>query len=237
MEKYQIILGSVGLFIVLSVSSIVVLDTIMNQNKITLVGDHVFESKYKVTSGQTVIFKNGEFTFQNPEDYLSVYGAFIGENVTIKGKIKAYEEATVEIIESPHTVWEIYAYQQSQITIRNSTVYKIYAYDEAKVTVDDTEYYGTSEYPNIIYDELYQMIFDLNSTLQEDITALGLTQEDVAALESMIPLVAILDPDFGQTVSGVIKVRALILAKEGYSVEVFVNNSLETTSLPFSWDT
>ncbi len=145
-------------------------------DNIILSGDQVLEGDYVVEKGQNVTFKEGIFTFSNSESCVKVYGVFNGIDLTLVGNIEVYDEGVVNINDSPHTVEEIYAFGNSQVTITNSMVHKVYAYDNATVLIDDETFYGTEDYPNVIYGDLLTLIGDLNSTLialQQDVDGMG----------------------------------------------------------------
>ncbi|MFX0031406.1 MAG: right-handed parallel beta-helix repeat-containing protein [Candidatus Hodarchaeota archaeon] len=50
-------------------------------------------------------------------------------------------------------------------------------------------------------------------------------------------VVGILDPDNGQTISGVVKIRALVYGTELYSISILRNGTEIGTTLPYDWDT
>ncbi len=259
---------------------------------IVLNGDHILDGDYVVEKGQNVTFQKGTFTFADPESCVKVYGVFNGLDLTLVGNIEVYDEGRVNIVNSPHTVEEIYAYNTSQVTITNSIVHKVYAYDSATILIDDDVFYGTEDHPNVIYGDIMALINDLNATLialqqqmdqlpsedyKDEIQALNDTivllsnnleslngtmlninttlsddmnnlESDLALLEARItalenpgdftaPLVGILDPDDGEAYWGNISVRAMIWEESDYSVEILINGSVNSTILPFTWDT
>ncbi|MFX0051439.1 MAG: hypothetical protein ACFFAJ_11930 [Candidatus Hodarchaeota archaeon] len=132
-----------------------------NSRVFVLEGDHTFESDYIVPRGRTVIFKEGIFSFTKANGKVIVYGTFQGIQITLQGNIEAFGDSKVTLLDSPHTVDEIYAYNSSSVTVINSTVNKIYLYDLARVTVDDTAYSS----PTTIYGSVQALINQLNATL------------------------------------------------------------------------
>jgi hypothetical protein len=128
-------------------------------------GNHTLNNTYIVAASEDVTFQNGTFTFANETDYIEVNGTFLGNNITLEGDIKVYESGIVKIINSPHTVDEIYAYNTSQVIITDSMVKKINIYDKATVTVNYQTFSGTGNYSNVIYGDVMTLIEDLNSSL------------------------------------------------------------------------
>ncbi|MFX0204993.1 MAG: hypothetical protein ACFFDT_03340 [Candidatus Hodarchaeota archaeon] len=185
-RKILIGLGMVSIF-ALAVGGILLMT--FSSRVLVLEGDHVFDSDYIVPRGRKVIFRNGVFSFTNDGDCIKVYGTFIVENVTVEGDIRAFDHSKVQILDSPHTVDEIYAYNNSRITINNSMVHKVYAYDSTIITIDDSTFYGMEGYPNVIYGDILTLINDLNSTintLNQTLETLTNTPEELEQLTAMI---------------------------------------------------
>ena len=50
-------------------------------------------------------------------------------------------------------------------------------------------------------------------------------------------VVGLMDPDDGETVSGNVTIRAMVSGSEDYNIKVYVNGTLNTTYVPFEWNT
>ena len=147
---------AIGLIIVIGISSLSILTLMIlpRSYPIILTGDQIFSSTYIISEGQEVTFRDGTFSFEDPADRVVCYGNFTGINLTLEGIIEAYGDSHIEVINSPHTVDEIYAYNFSKIIVNNSIVHVIHAYDNSTVTVDDSLFFGDPDYPTIIYGEV-----------------------------------------------------------------------------------
>jgi len=197
-----------------------ILQFINQENEIVLEGNYQLTANYIVETNEHLITRNGKITFSDDSLAIIVYGRMTGSNTTIEGKIKAYKDAEVDIKDSPHTVFEIYAYDSAQINVNNSTVHKIYAYNQSRITIDGISYEAGS----------------IESTLQATVNDLQNKVDDLISKNNN-PVVGILDPNDQEVISGVRKIRASIYDEGTCTIEVLVNGQVVGSILPFYWDT
>jgi hypothetical protein len=129
-------------------------------------GDLVLTESLIIRQNQHLILQNGFITGATPEIHIEVHDRALleGIDVTIKVPIYIHESGRFKMTDSPHTVGEIYAYNNAVVEVINSTVLACFLFDSARLLIDGE---SVAEGEATVYTDLQLAVSEINDTLNE----------------------------------------------------------------------